>query len=98
MPYGPYLFHGLPGLIFAISDTGCNHVFTLNGLVRLAAPQPIYLYKDKQQLVLSREDALKMKRNEAADPQSAMEMSGKSVTFIGEKRLKSLPYNPIELE
>lgn len=98
MPYGPYLFRGLPGLIFAISDTGCNHVFTLNGIVRLAVPQPIYLYKDNQQLVLSREDALKMKRNEAADPQSAMEMSGKSVTFIGEKRLKSLPYNPIELE
>lgn len=47
---------------------------------------------------LSRKDALKAKRNEYEDPQTAIEMSGKHIWNEDGSRLPSSPYNPIELE
>lgn len=40
---GPYLFGGLPGLIFSICDTKDNYRFTLNGLENLGKGVPVYL-------------------------------------------------------
>lgn len=98
IPQGPYLFSGLPGLIFAVRDTKNNHVFTLNGLETLPKPELIYLKSYDKKLKLSRKDALKAKRNEYEDPQTAIEMSGKHIWTEDGSRLPSSPYNPIELE
>lgn len=98
MPYGPYLFRGLPGLIFAVSDTRNNHVFTLNGLETLTKPEVIYLVANKNILKVSRKDAFKAQRNEADDPIGALNMGGVSVTIPEGTEIPKRPYNPIELE
>ena len=98
MPVGPYLFRGLPGLIFAVSDTGNNYVFTLNGLETLTKPEAIYLNANDRFLKVSRKDALKADRNAAADPLGAMNMGGASVTVPEGTDVPKQPYNPIELE
>ena len=43
LPYGPYKFSGLPGLIFLVVDTRDNHKFTLSGLEKITQYSPIYL-------------------------------------------------------
>lgn len=98
MPVGPYLFRGLPGLIFAVSDTKNNYTFTLNGLQMLAKPEPVYLRANDDMLKLSREDAFKARRNENDDPMTAIKMSGKTVFVEDWGDYKPNPYNPIELE
>lgn len=98
LPFGPYLFRGLPGLIFAISDTGRNHVFTLNGLQTLARLKPIYLYSNKDIIRTSRQNAFVGKRNEYEDRDKAFAMKGRHVTHENGERLPAQPYNPIELE
>lgn len=98
MPYGPYLFRGLPGLIFAVSDTGRNYTFALNGLETPAVREPIYLKKDNKIMKLSREDALKAQRNAAADPIKAMNMSGMTVTLKEGTVVSKRKFNPIEIE
>lgn len=98
MPYGPYLFRGLPGLIFAVSDTRNNHVFTLNGLETLTKPEVIYLVANKNILKVSRKDAFKAQRNEADDPLGAFKMTGATIAVPEGKKTQKRPYNPIELE
>lgn len=98
LPIGPYLFRGLPGLIFAVRDTKNNYVFTLNGLETLGKPEPIYLKVPSYRIVLSREKAFKAAKNIADDPQSAWEMAGKHIWSDDGSRLPSYPYNPIEKE
>lgn len=44
MPYGPYKFYGLPGLIFKVQDTQNNFIFTLTGLQKVKSYTPIYMY------------------------------------------------------
>ena len=61
-------------------------------------PELIYLKSYDKKLKLSRKDALKAKRNEYEDPQTAIEMSGKHIWTEDGSRLPSSPYNPIELE
>lgn len=98
MPYGPYLFRGLPGLIFAVRDTKNNYVLTLNGLETLTEPEAIYLNANKRILKMSRKDAFKAQQNEVADPIGALNMGGVSVTIPEGTEIPKRPYNPIELE
>lgn len=96
IPFGPYLFGGLPGLIFKVSDTHSHHTFELNGLENTVS-EPIYLHKQHKQITASREDVRKAIANGNANPQKMLEMDG--VTFgAGGFSVKSFPYNPIELE
>ncbi|MBM6674669.1 GLPGLI family protein [Marseilla massiliensis] len=98
MPFGPYLFRGLPGLIFAVSDTGNNYVFTLNGLETDAVPAPIYLHKDNDVLKLSREKAWRAYRNAVENPVAALTMTNPSIILPEGTTNDKRPYNPIELE
>ena len=45
LPYGPYLFGGLPGLIMEIHDTKHNWIFTNNGFGKMPKYSSMYLYK-----------------------------------------------------
>lgn len=67
MPYGPYLFGGLPGLIIKLHDTKKHWVFTHTSMGKPTANKQIYIYGDKFILPIiktSREKALEAYRND----------------------------------
>ncbi len=68
LPYGPYVFQGLPGLIMDIRDTKNNWIFSNNGFREVQAPEPLYLYRkgfiSGDVKVTTREKALAALRNE----------------------------------
>ena len=64
MPYGPYLFGGLPGLIMYLHDTHYNWVFTCNGIEKATKLRSMYLYKNKDIIQTTREKALTACKNE----------------------------------
>ena len=99
-PYGPYLFNGLPGLIFALKDTKNNFFFKLNGLEDSPWGRPIYIRTDDEIIKTTREKARVGIENEQGDATSAL--SGHPGIIDLPKELKGkkikLPYNPIEKE
>lgn len=100
LPYGPYKFGGLPGLIFSIYDVNMEHVFTLAGLEEVKDVDPIYLkQKSNKYTMTTREKALQMNENYHADPAWGLVSTGR-VTIAPEDlaTIKPLPFNPIELE
>lgn len=46
-PFGPYKFHGLPGLILQISDNTLAYDFTIKSLKQLKKERPLQLQKDQ---------------------------------------------------
>ncbi len=67
LPYGPYLFGGLPDLIMYLHDTKYNWVFTCNGIEKATKLRDMYLYKDKRYQKTTREKALSACQNEWED-------------------------------
>ena len=70
LPYGPYLFGGLPGLIMEIHDTKHNWIFTNNGFGKMPKYSSMYLYKKQyiqDLIVTTREKALTGYRNDIED-------------------------------
>ena len=45
LPFGPYIFNGLPGLIIDIRDTKGNWIFTYSGIEKTHSHPDMYLYK-----------------------------------------------------
>lgn len=99
MPYGPYKFNGLPGLIFKVVDTQDNFVFTLVGLEKATNPTPIYYWTKSDIIKTSREKVRKIYKNYCADPVGALTADG-TIKVDADTRasVNSKPYNPIELE
>ena len=99
MPFGPYKFGGLPGLIFCLYDVEKHYIFTLNGLEKIKYYDPIYLWTRKV-IKTTREDAQKIHKNFCADPVKALFNSGKDINIPKETQatVQPLPYNPIERE
>lgn len=99
MPYGPYRFNGLPGLIFKVVDTQDNFEFTLVGLGKATTPTPIYYWTKSDIIKTSREKVRKIYKNFCADPVGALTADG-TVKVDAETRasVNAKPYNPIELE
>lgn len=70
LPYGPYLFTGLPGLIMEIYDKNRNWIFTNNGFGAMSQYSDMYLYKKKyikDLIVTTHENALTGYRNDIED-------------------------------
>ena len=99
LPYGPYKFGGLPGLIFKVQDTEDNFSFTLTGLQKVKGHTPIYMY-DKSAVTKSTRKAVRqMYKNYCADPVKALTGDGSiSVSADVAATVNAKPYNPIELE
>ena len=99
MPYGPYKFNGLPGLIFKVVDTQDNFIFTLVGLEKATTSTPIYFWTKSDIIKTSREKVRKIYKNYCADPVGALTSDG-TIKVDAETRasVNSKPYNPIELE
>ena len=99
LPYGPYKFGGLPGLIFKVQDTQDNFVFTLTGLQTVKGYAPIYMYDRSAVIKSSRKAVRQMYKNYCADPLKALTSNGNvTVAADAAATVKAKPYNPIELE
>ena len=99
LPYGPYKFSGLPGLIFLVVDTRDNHKFTLSGLEKVTQYSPIYLWAEKDLIKTNRNKVRKIYKNYCADPVGALTSNGDIIVPDDVKAtVNSKPYNPIELE
>lgn len=97
---GPYLFSGLPGLIFDIRDTKDNYHFTLNGLENLQSGVAIYLNAEKNIIRTTRKNVFRAVENEQRDILKAFKLSSPGIQFSEDmkKQSHSRPYNPIEFE
>ena len=99
MPYGPYLFQGLPGLIMQVVDTKKNFAFKFKGIEQHEYRRCIYLHHNEKTIITTREKAREAVKNIYKNPIGAMVENGnlpKDNILLNAK--KSLPYNPIELE
>lgn len=99
MPYGPYKFYGLPGLVLSVKDTQGQFEFTLDGLQKALGYQPIYLWTKKNIVKTSRKAVRKIYKNFCADPVGALTSSGNVIVpkDVG-ATVQPKPYNPMELE
>lgn len=74
LPYGPYVFQGLPGLIMDIRDTKNNWIFSNNGFRKGDGSNMLYLYKkgfiSGSVKETTREKALSALRNEVENKNS----------------------------
>ena len=99
MPYGPYLFQGLPGLIMQVVDTKKNFAFKFKGIEQQEYRRCIYLHHNEKTIITTREKAREAVKNIYKNPIGAMVENGdlpKDNILLNAK--KSLLYNPIELE
>lgn len=99
LPYGPYLFGGLPGLIVQIYDKGNTWRFTCTGIEKAHALREMYLVKDKRRRRVERKEALAIFKNEEEDfwnlfyQRAKVEINGKPAPQNYPRR----PSNLIEL-
>lgn len=97
--YGPYLFDGLPGLIFLLEEDKGNFKFTMNGLVNDSVGKDVYLRKPSKLLETTREKALEAYRNERINPTTVMTQVYHTIVPDGNLAdFANKPYNPIEKE
>lgn len=95
IPEGPYLFSGLPGLMLRLEDEQKHYVFEAIGIDR--KPRNIYKRTNKNIQEVSRSNFRKLEKNYHDNPGGFV--TGKAYNGDGsEIKIKSLPYNPIELE
>lgn len=100
LPLGPYMFGGLPGLIFYVNDDRHDHTFTLNGLEHSNGVVPVYLRADTDIIKLSRDKARDAIRKyfENSTPYMLLKYPGTVLPDDMKNKNLSSPYNPIELE
>lgn len=99
MPYGPYKFYGLPGLVLSVTDTKGHFEFTLNGLQKADKQTPIYLWANKDIVKTSRKTVRNIYKNFCADPASALTSEGNiEIPDDVKATVQAKPYNPMELE
>lgn len=99
MPYGPYKFNGLPGLVLRVTDTQGHHDFVLNGIKSVSGYNPIYFWTRKDIVKTKRETVRKIYKNYCDDPTEAIAGGGAAIIDDDVRAtVQKRPYNPIELE
>ena len=95
---GPYVFKGLPGLIFEVRDSNNEYVFELIGLESVKENCPMSL-SSRNLATISRGDFRKMEENLAKNPAEGLKLLSGSVSNTENlPKVKAKPYNPIEKE
>ncbi len=94
---GPYIFHGLPGLILKITDKNGQYDFTAIGIEK--KKMDIYWRNEENIVPISRENFRKMQQNYFENPGifmpgKAYDETGREISLQNRKRL----YMPLELE
>lgn len=105
LAYGPYVFRGLPGLIFKIYDIDHEYEFSLIGFETVEHPFKLTI-EDSDPVMMTRDEFRKLERAYHEDPMISMEegvsdlklYEGSSTAGKEIKYLPSRPYNPIERE
>lgn len=105
IPYGPFVFHGLPGLIVELSDTNKEYNFFLVGMEKPAEPISLTLSNSKSIDKITREEFRKLKEYYNYN-MAASFLDGNIHDTVSEEQRKEMekrmnhprPYNPIELE
>lgn len=103
MPYGPYKFGGLPGLVFEVYDNDKNYCFSLYSLEPIDYDSEIYKKIEKRERVVevSREKCLEIDKGYHKNSLPFMKLYFNDEVY-GEEDIKrfskEIPYNPIELE
>lgn len=98
MPYGPYKFNGLPGLVLRVTDTQNQFDFLLNGFQKVNGPRPIYLWSEKEIIKTNRKTVRQIYKNYCADPAGALTSADVIVPEETKATVFAKPYNPMELE
>ncbi len=105
IPYGPYYFKGLPGLIIELYDTNKEYVFNMVGIERPDEIIDLSIYNGKAVENLSREDFRFLKEyyndNAAAtltDGPVKVQMTPEEQKELEKRLNRPRPYNPIEKE
>lgn len=97
MPYGPYIFGGLPGLIMCIYDVKRNWIFTCNGIESASSLRSMYLYTEKNREKMERKKALDIYRNEQEHFWEVAYAKG-IISYLRPGEKQSRPSNMLELE
>ncbi len=97
LPLGPYVFRGLPGLIFQVKDTKGHYIFSLSGLEEVKKYDPIYLLTSRI-IPSTRKRVRKIYKNDCLYPEKAYASNGVKTSKEDLAKIKPKPYNPIELE
>ena len=102
LPFGPYLFGGLPGLIVEAYDTKNHFSFKLSGISSSTMERPVYLGNHPTIIHTTREKARQAVLNESKDVMKTMLAKQPGLAKQNGGMLlnikRSEPYNPIELE
>ncbi|MGB0976338.1 MAG: GLPGLI family protein [Prolixibacteraceae bacterium] len=100
LPYGPYVFEGLPGLIFQIEDMQKHYCFKLNGINHVSHKQPIYFNTSDKVVPTTRERVRKIYKQYCEHPLHSIVQSNPAIKIPQSALMneKSKPYNPIELK
>ncbi|OPB84435.1 GLPGLI family protein [Elizabethkingia ursingii] len=94
---GPYVFQGLPGLIMELEDGNKEYHFVVVAIDKNT--KPIYLRNESKILKVTRDQLRKVEKTYYDNP--GQFIKGKAYNQDGspmQVKLKSEPYNPIELE
>lgn len=95
--YGPYIFNGLPGLILEIRDDEDDYAFVMVKIEKIE--KPITKGYSKAPIEVTRKKYRELERTYYENPSQFIK--GMAVNADGtpiKTKLKSRPYNPIELE
>jgi GLPGLI family protein len=93
---GPFIFNGLPGLMMEIEDKKGHYHFTAIALDKKS--YPIYLRNENKIFKVSREKFREIQKTYADNPAVFLPPSYDSNGNEIKDKVKSKPYNPIELE
>lgn len=107
MPYGPYNFRGLPGLIVELQDSNDEYKFTMIGIEKPSElfPVPIFLYNSKNIEKITRKEFRTLDKfynfhmaESIFDNDVNNLISPEERERMKEELNYPRPYNPIELE
>lgn len=105
IPFGPYVFRGLPGLITELYDTNKEYSFNMVGFEKPSEVLTLYLYNGKMKEQITREDFRFLKEyyneNGAAslfDGPIKLQVTPERKAEMEKRLNRPRPYNPIELE